>query len=285
MRIAIVVLLGILMLCGACTPATQTDFLPNPGDSIARVVYFYAEDCALCVTLFEEVLQPLMDSCGTRLELKAIQVDTPAGYEVFVDTEKALIGEAGRWDIPTIVVGDTYFIGEDAIRDGLIPHLLCVFGDGGNTWPEIESLTQYNEQAGPLITDNPFSEIDEDVDTCISEEESAACASPTPIFVLYLSAENCEGTCDRIIYDLRYLKGFYPQLFFEEKTIQENINLARALASKFGLIIPDDKLAPALVVGTDYLTGNMMTLDNLKTVLAKYKESGTMPIWYTLDVQ
>ena len=95
----VVLLVGILLVCISCSSATNDAELIVPEDATARIVYFYAEDCALCQTLYDEILDPLISKCGDNLELNAIQVDTPEGYEVFIDAENILIGDAGRWDI------------------------------------------------------------------------------------------------------------------------------------------------------------------------------------------
>ena len=281
----VTVMMGILLILTACTPAVKDDDLTIPEDAVARVVYFYAENCALCQELYDEVLQPLIDRCGDNLEIKAIQIDTAPGFEVFIDAENALIGDSGRWDIPTVVVGETYFIGEDAIQSGLLPHLQCVFGDGGNDWPDIPSLQALEDQDALSSAGNPFSGIEQGLEECVSDDDAAVCASPNPIFVLYLSNSDCETGCDRTVNDLRYLQGLYPQMFYEEKDIEENKSLAKAIVKEFGLTISDEQLGPAIVVGSDYLTGDALALSNLKTVIGKYGESGALAVWYTLDVE
>ena len=230
MRRFVLVLIIIFSFLVSCSPSPKVD-LTIPGNAVARVIYFHAGDCTLCQGIYGEVLQPLLTRCGDSLELKAILVDTSPGFEVFVDTEKALIGESGRWDIPTIVVGETYFIGVDAIRSGLLPHLQCVFADGGNSWPDIPSLSALDSQNPSSLGENPFTGDEQGLEECISDEEVAVCASPNPIFVLYLSTAECESACDRTIYDLRYLQGRYPHMFFEEKSIEENKSLAKAICS------------------------------------------------------
>ena len=277
------VLIAILLILVSCK-STNDDTLAIPEDAVARVVYFYAEDCATCQVIYDEILQSLINRCGDSLEFKTIQVNTESGFEVFADAENTLIGDAGRWDIPTIVVEDKYMIGEDAIRSTLLPHLQCVFADGGNAWPEIPSLLALDNVNDLSPADKSFTGGEQGLQECISEEEAAACVSPVPIFALYLTSRDCEPACDRTIYDLRYLQGLYPQMIFEDKAIEENRDIAIALVKEFGMSLPDDQLAPAIVVGSDYLTGDDLTLDNLKTVFSKYRESGALAVWYTLDV-
>ena len=279
------ILLGIMLVLAGCASDSGEASLKVPEDAVARVLYFYAEDCTLCMELYADVLEPLVNRCGDSLELKSIQVNVPEGYEVFIAAEQALIGDAGRWDIPTIVVDDTYFIGEDAIRNSFLPYLQCVFGDGGNAWPDLPSLQSYENGNQLAAGSSPFTGMEEGVEECISEEELAVCASPNPIFALYFASVDCEEACDRTIYDLRYLQGFYPQLFFEQKAIEDNVKLARALADSMNVTVADDQLAPALIVGTHYIYGEALTLDNLKSVIGSYTETGALAVWYTLDVE
>ena len=230
----VVLVISALCLFIACKPANDVATLSVPEDATARVAFFYAEDCSLCQTLYDDVLEPLVSRCGNNLELKTIRVDTPEGYQVFIEAEGVLIGESGRWNIPTIVVGDTYFIGEDAIRNGLLPHLECVFGEGGNPWPDVPALSALDSQNLLIKPDAPFTGLDAGLEGCITEEEAAVCASPNPIFVLYFAPDECEEACDRTVYDLKYLQGVYPQMFYEVKTIGDNTKLAKAIVDDSG---------------------------------------------------
>jgi len=276
----------VLASCGRSVDAGVDD-LEVPDNAVARIVLFAAGDCAVCDELREELIAPLQERCGAALELKTVDIGTTEGYEAFVATEALLVGEAGRWDIPTAVVEDTAFVGEEAIRAGLLDYLKCVFGAGGNDWPTGEALSAIDAQPAPAgaIGSSPFGGAAEDsVDSCVDDEVSAVCASPAPIFVLYLSGSGCADTCERTRYDLIYLEGVFPQLSFEERSVEENYRLADALGEQLG--VPEDqrRLAPAVVVGEDYLVGDDLVLDNLRERVAAYAESGAMALWYLIDV-
>jgi len=272
--------------CGRAVDAGVDD-LEVPDNAVARIVLFAADDCAICDELLEELIAPLQERCGTALELKVVDIGTTEGYEAFVAAETLLVGEAGRWEIPTVVVADTAFVGEEAIRAGLFDHLKCVFGAGGNDWPAGEALSAIEAQPMPAgrLGSSPFGGTAEDaVDSCVDDEVSAVCASPAPIFVLYLSGSDCTDTCERTRYDLIYLEGVFPQLSFEERPIEENYGLADAQGEQLG--VPEDQrlLAPAVVVGEDYLVGDDLVLDSLRERVAAYAESGAMALWYLIDL-
>jgi hypothetical protein len=273
------VIVLILVSCSAGKSASSTG-----EDAAARIVFFYSENCSACLNLYNELIKPLIDRCPVNLVVKAVQIDTPPGAKVFTETEQKLIGDTGRWDSPIVVVGDTYFIGEDAIRSGLLPHLECVFGEGGNDWPDIPSLLSYDEENTLSTLEDATVGIDSSPENCVSEQALAVCVMPEPIFLLFLTTENCGSTCDNLLYDIRYLKGLFPQILSENMLFEENQPLAQAIIEDMGIQIPSDGLAPAIVVGTDYLTGEALELGNLEAVLSQYSETGTKAFWYTLDV-
>lgn len=275
-----------LILTVGCSRASVTDVasLDVPDSAVARVVVFRADDCVHCDEVYDEILEPLKSRCGENLELKTVDIGTQAGYEAFVATEEALIGEAGRWEIPTVVVGDTYFIGQDAVRQQLLVHLECVYGSGGNAWPGVAALDEINaEQPEEVQGANPFA-AEGGVESCVTDEESAICESSDPIFALYLTPRACLDSCDRTRYDLRYLQGVYPQLSFEERVIDENQDLAEALGEYLGVPAELRGIAPAVVIGEDYLVGEALTLDELRAALDKYADTGAKAVWYTLDL-
>lgn len=280
----VVVLLGAMVTaCG--TAEVQLDRLDVPVNAVGRIAFFRADDCAPCQDIYSALIAPLEARCGDSLEVKLVDVDTPEGYEAFSATEAALIGEAGRWDVPTVVIGDTFYIGEAAIRQELIAHLQCVFGAGGNEWPDVESLqgiAPSTQVPQAPVQFQPAAGGDE-MASCLAEEASAVCESTEPLFLLYVTQADCDDNCDRTRYDLRYLRGVYPQMAFEERYLPEDEALVASVGEALG--IPEElrSATPLVAVGDDYLVGDGVTLDALTGLLTKYAEGGASAFWYTLD--
>ena len=275
------VLIGVLAL-GGCAAASGAESLDMPEDAVGRVVYFYSGEYASCQRLYDEVFVPWEERCGEHLQVVRIDISTDAGYEIFVATEEALIGEVGRLDIPTVVVGDKLYVGARAIREDFTSFLPCLLESGGNAWPEAPALAQFLTSEETL-GDNPFGGV-EGVEGCIDDEEDGGvCEAPTPIFVLYFSRHNCPAGCDRTRYDLRYLQGVFPQMFLEERDIEEDVALAQKLAERYNVPEDQQSVAPAVVVGEDYLAGDAISLETLRATLEKYQETGAEAVWYSED--
>ena len=287
--LAAMCLLGVALLLASC--GGQGSVAPGdlnvPANTVGRVVYFTAADCDHCDQIYQDVIEPLKERCGPSLEVKVVDIGTQQGYEAMLATEQALIGDTGRFEVPAVVVEQTYLIGETAIRQQLVSHLECVFGAGGNAWPDVPALDKIATVTPvPTVAANtPFAGSGGGAASCLTDEASAVCASPEPIFALYFTDASCTDTCDRTRYDLRYLQGVYPQLAFDERNIADNEALAQAIGEQLG--IPQDQRldTPAVIVGKDYLIGGDVTLDALREMIGKYTDSGATAFWYTLDVQ
>ena len=282
----LVVVLGGLMLVGCQGPDTpDVETLEVPEDAVARVVFFRADDCEFCAEVEMEIIAPLQERCGANLEVKMVDIETTEGYEAFVATETALVGDAGRWDLPVVVVDEMAYVGEAAIREGVLPYLKCVFGSGGNAWPAVPALEAIAAEPQLVGGDSPFGSLsDGGVEACVDDEEAALCASPQPIFALYLTREACDDTCERTQYDLTYLKGFLPQLSFETRSMEENRALADALAERLGVPEAQWGRSPVVVVGEDYLVGDDLDLEVLRDRIASYTETGATALWYALEL-
>jgi hypothetical protein len=203
-------------------------------------------------------------------------------YEAFEVTEELLIGEAGRWDVPTVVIAESYLIGESAITQGLVPQLECVFGAGGNLWPVVSALEAITVSTGTEYG-NPLAEVGGEPGCLLDEEASAICAAPEPLFVLYFAEPLCQDHCSRTRYDLRYLQGVYPQLVVDERDLSENRALAEAVGERLRLGEHVRSKPPVIIVGDDYLAGEGITLTALREILAHYADGGATTFWYAMD--
>lgn len=280
----LLVLIGALAL-GGCAAASGAESLEMPEDAVGRVVYFYGGDCLECEALCDEVLIPWQERCGAHLQVVRIDIGSEEGYEAFIATEEALIGGAGRWALPVVVVGDKAYVGARAIREDFTAYLPCLLESGGNAWPEVPALAQFLTSEEDAGGDNPFGGAAGGVAGCVDDDDDGGgvCEMPVPIFVLYFSRPNCPDGCERTRYDLRYLQGVFPQMLLEERDIEEDAALAQKLAERYA--VPEDQrgVAPAVIVGEDYLVGDSLSLETLRATLEKYQATGAEAIWHTLE--
>lgn len=114
---------------------------------------------------------------------------------------------------------------------------------------------------------------------------------PTPspigpvIHMAYFSKAGCP-VCAKVNEYLEEMQDLYPQLIITEFPIEEEESkvLSEWLGQRYG--VPEEKRlsTPAVFVGQDYLVGrDRVTVENMRTVLDKYVDSGAEASWRDFD--
>jgi len=258
--------------------ATAVPIRAQQGPTV-RMVYFYANDCAHCKAIMEDLLQPLQTDYGDRLEIKLVEISEPENYELMVRAEEAFDVSSEERGLPTLVIDGQVLIGEDEIRSQLPCLVDTCMGAGGTSWPDIPGLEEVSEEAASDFGSGfGFSE---DVEPCGPEYEEA-CEGPDAIWVAYFYQVGCQS-CSRAEYDIQYAKSKYPQLVVEEFDVQEKTALAEWLGKRVG--VPEEKrlATPSLFVGEDYLVGEDITSQAVLDLAEKYAPTGADRIWADFD--
>ena len=261
-------------------------------DPIVRAVLFYSETCPHCQVVLREVLPPLQDKYGSQFELKKIEISTSANYAILLQTEQAYNVPADKATVPEMFVGERVLYGEAEIRAQLPALIEELLQQGGVDWPQ-----GFGEPPAPEPEARPTrppkschicDEEEERVAQATSQAATAAtrqvtaAATPAahPLHLAYFYQVGCHE-CDRAGYDLRYLKGQYPQLVIHEFDIKEQAPLAEWLGQKNG-VPPSKRLtAPAAFLGSDALLGEQVNAHNLERVIQRYLSTGAEAYWTT----
>ncbi len=244
-----------------------------------RMVYFYANDCAHCKAIIEDLLQPLQTEHGERMEIKLIEISEPENYELMIQAEEVFEVSSEERGLPTLVIDGQVLIGEDQIRDQLPCLLDICLEAGGTSWPDIPGLEEVTEESA--IDFGADFGFEDDVEPCGPEAE-AACEGPAPIWVAYFYQVGCQ-TCSRAEYDIQYAKSKYPQLVVKEFDVQRNTALAEWLGKRVD--VPEEKrlATPALFVGDDYLIGEEITSEAVLALAETYAPTGADKVWADFD--
>jgi len=153
----------------------------DPAQPVVRAVLFTRVGCEHCYEVKHDVLPPIQEMFGDRLDLRALYSDTEPGhtlYEIAVVTFE--IEDPG---VPLLIVGDQVFKGTSAIRD-LFP--LAVQGyleRGGVTWPDMPGLEYAIAEAGAAGADAPAASADAVAGPSLESTatlESSPTATPAP---------------------------------------------------------------------------------------------------------
>ncbi|MDY6877072.1 MAG: hypothetical protein SWK90_12845 [Chloroflexota bacterium] len=272
----VALLLMVILTWGAGTAQAE-------GDPVLRMVYFYATDCAHCITMINDVLTPLQAEYGDQMQIKMVEISAPANYEMLIQAEEMFGVTPEERGLPTLVIDGQALIGEESIR-GQLPCLLdTCLGAGGTSWPDIPGLESIPvEGEGNLgLGFDPEGLGIEELEPC-GPEDAVACEGPAPIWAAYFYDVGCQE-CSRVEYDIRYVRSKYPQLLVEEYNVQDDALLAEWLGGRYGVPDTQHLATPALFIGEEYLIGTDITSEAMLALVEKYAPTGAEQAWADFD--
>jgi len=238
-------------------------------EPIARFFVFYAEDCAHCLAIEAEILTPLSQKYGKRIEIKRFEITVLENYEVMRRLEREY-GVAGG-AIPEIFIGDEVLVGEEEITSRLEELIEEHLATGGCDFPSPDIPL-----AAPTIIATPS------VEPTPCPEESDVCplpqGPPYPVALAYFYQVGCIE-CDRVSYDLAYLEQRHPNLQVEAFDLKEHMSLNEALCERYEVPVESRLTVPAIFVGDDYLIGQVINAESLEELIEKYSQEQSGVPW------
>ena len=269
------ILLAIAAVCIIFSPQTVLAKPINQGEAAVNVLYFYSFDCNHCQAVKDELLVPMEQEYGEKLNILYIEISSAKNYELLIRFEEYFKVSAAKRAIPTLLVGETILIGEEEIRTQF-PDLVANNQVLGLEWPALPGFTAED------YTTNLFgvggSSLFDEEEACGVEDET--CEVENPIFVAYFYQTGCK-VCSRVEADLNYMKTRYPQIIVDEFNIYENIDLGQWLMKQAGR--KDDVATPALFINDTMLIGEEEITPAAIEELLIENENGAEGIWHNFD--
>ncbi len=260
--------LGLAMFAGLANWALAAS---GPLDAVqakpvVHVVYFNSVTCPHCQAVEEQVLKPLQAQYGAQLDVRMVEISSPSNYELLIRTEERFAVRAEQRGIPTLVIGDTILIGEEAIRaqfPGLVEQGLAL---GGIALPNIAGME----------TLQPGNATGSGLGASCQQTQTLSCDSAKPIWVAYFYQVGCQK-CSRAEADIQYVRSRQTQLVIDQFNIYEHPALAQWLAERAGR---KEVSTPAVFVGDAALIGEAeITPQNLKALANRYAADGAPRLW------
>ena len=239
--------------------------------SAVHGLYFYSVDCPHCMAVLEELIRPMQNEFGTKLDIRLVEIDYADNYELLIRTEEHFGVRPEKRAIPTLIVNGQVLIGESEIRSSLRFIVEQGIEEGGIDWPDIpgfdpaEIVTAENAGAGN--------------ETC-SLDSPESCETGAPIYAAYFFQTGCD-TCSRVEADLTYLRSKYPQLIVEKFNVYDRAALGVWLAERAGR---DDFRIPAVFIGNQAWIGEEeIAPDEIEAALQCFQDEGSPKIWESFD--
>ena len=235
--------------------------------SAVHGLYFYSQDCPHCEVVLNNLLLPMQDEFGTKLDIRLVEIDYADNYELLIHTEEHFSVKAEERAIPTLVIGDGIMIGQDVIESELRGVVENGILSGGIDWPDIPNF----DPAAIVSKEN----ADTNAEIC-SLDNGEACETGAPIYAAYFYQTGCDS-CSRVEADLSYLRSRYPQLIVEKFNVYDHPGLGLWLAERAG---KDDFHTPAVFIGNQAWIGESeITPEAVELALQCYQQEGAPKVW------
>jgi hypothetical protein len=169
--------------------------------SAVHGLYFYSTDCSHCMEIMDDLLLPMQDEFGTKLDIRLVEISYADNYELLIHAEEHYGVEAEERAIPTLIIDNKVLIGEEEIRSDLRSVVENGILDGGIGWPDIPDF----DPSAIISEENAAA----NAEVC-SLDSGEACETGAPIYAAYFYQTGCDS-CSRVEADLSYLRSLYPQ--------------------------------------------------------------------------
>ena len=234
-----------------------------------QVFFFYSKSCSHCQTIYEDILNPFIESNSAQIQLWSLAVDNPGNYEALIQIEEDYGIQSADRGLPTILIGNKLLIGEDQCLAELADTLNNLLGQSEIALPyapNVDLTTLKSESVS----------FGEDIEIC-TVDDPEACETGEPIYAAYFYQVGCKE-CSRAEADLIYLQSKYPNLIIEEFNIYDEAAMGEWLAEQAGRA--EDFHSPALFINNHAWIGDEeITPQSIDETLAAYSDSGAERYW------
>ncbi len=214
-----------------------------------KFYFFYLEDCEDCITIKNEVLDPLRQKYN--LIIKSFDLFYAKNYELLIAMEEQYNDTDNK--IPVIIIGEYILGGKEEIQKEL-EEIIQKYKRRGCNFPKIETMVETME------------------------------LSSKRIYLAYFYRKQCRE-CERVNYELEYLKNKYPNLLVKSFNVEihENKELNEALCDLYGVSENRRLITPMIFIGQEFLVKKEITDKKLRDIITKYTSTGTKIPWEEVE--
>ena len=128
----------LILLNGWFSPAWQSATPTPPSEAVVRAVLFYSPTCGHCLHVIKDVLPPIIEQYGPRLQIIGVDVSSPSGQALYQAALKHY--HIDKQYVPFLVVGGEALIGSADIPQRFPSLIDQYLRQGGVDWPGVPGL-------------------------------------------------------------------------------------------------------------------------------------------------
>lgn len=129
----------LIVVCLAIPFATAAQSADEP---VVQAIVFYSPGCPACHRVINEVLMPMVNGYGDRLQIVKVDTSGSAGGRLYLAAVEQYQIPPERQGVPTLVIGDVVLVGSREIPEQFPALVEEGLAAGGIGWPDIPGLAQ-----------------------------------------------------------------------------------------------------------------------------------------------
>jgi hypothetical protein len=142
-------LLFAILLIVACLAIPSTAIAQSAGEPVVQAILFYTPTCPICHRVINEVLMPMVNDYGDRLQIVGVDTSGLAGGQLYRAAIEQYQIPPKRQGVPTLVIGDVVLVGGREIPEQFPALVEEGLAAGGIGWPDIPGLAQAISEVQP----------------------------------------------------------------------------------------------------------------------------------------
>jgi len=253
--------------------------------TVVRVVLFWSNTCPHCHEVIDNVLPPLQNKYGSRLDIRMFELSDPANMQLFKAALEALHVPSDQGGVPLMIVGDQILVGSLDIPQqlpGLIEKHLAA---GGIGWPQIpgfEKLVGAGFAQTPVATSTPVVRVIVNDTPVPSTSVAIVPSKPVVRTVMFWmnGCPHCEEVMTRVLPPLQQKYGAQLDIRLVEVVSTQDVDELYKLGATFGLL-KEQTGVPFLIIGNRALVGSTQIPAELPALIEQHLAAGGVD-WPTI---
>ncbi|MCL4303719.1 MAG: hypothetical protein KJ077_48990 [Anaerolineae bacterium] len=139
--------IGVITACLILTPSLMS--AQTTEEPVVRAVLFFSPTCPHCHAVINDVLIPMVDQYGSRLQIMGIDISQAGGQQLYQTAIEHYQIPPERRGVPTLVLEELVLVGSLEIPQQFPSLVEEKLATGGTVWPDLPGLAAALPDATP----------------------------------------------------------------------------------------------------------------------------------------
>jgi uncharacterized membrane protein/protein-disulfide isomerase len=289
--VTLIVVVGLVTFAPVIAESPIQSPTKSPQTLAVRAVLFWSATCPHCHEVINNVLPPLQNKYGSRLDIRMFELSDLANQQLLQAALDALHVPPEKWVVPFMIVGDQVLVGSSEIPEQLPALIEKYLAAGGIGWPPIPGLEEL--VSAPVKTPRPVAVLITPTRSPSPVANVAINSAPVPIspvpptraalaplkpvvrgVMFWMNGcSHCEEVIKRVFPPLQEKYGDRLDIRLIEVVTTQDIDELYKMGARFGLS-QEQTGVPFLIVGNRAVVGSAQIPAELPALIESHLATG-----------